>query len=156
MNNSNCSTSQQLNTSTSDGVAIRKDYLFTFEKLEVWQLAKKLCISVYGISKKFPSNELYGLTSQINRAAISVASNLAEGSSRTSQKDQAHFSQLAYSSLMEVACQLSIVQELGFVDNEKYAEIRGQIEGLSRKINALHRSQKKRATGGKMVEELRG
>ena len=126
-----------------------RDYLFTFEKLEVWQLAKKLCISIYGISKKFPSNELYGLTSQINRAAISVASNLAEGSSRTSQKDQAHFSQLAYSSLMEVACQLSIVQELGFVDNEKYVEIRGQIESLSRKINALHRSQKKRATGGK-------
>jgi four helix bundle protein len=149
MNNSNFSTSQPLNTSTSDGNAIRVDYLFPFEKLEVWQLAKKLCISVYGISKKFPSNELYGLTSQINRAAISVASNLAEGSSRTSQKDQAHFSQLAYSSLMEVACQLSIVQELGFVDNEKYAEIRREIEGLSRKINALHRSQKKRATGGK-------
>jgi four helix bundle protein len=149
MNNSNFSTSQPLNTSTSDGNAIRKDYLFPFEKLEVWQLAKELSIAIYSISKKFPSNELYGLTSQINRAAISVASNLAEGSSRTSQKDQAYFSQLAYSSLMEVACQLSIAQELGFVDKEEYAEIRQHIEGLSRKINALHRSQKERATEGK-------
>jgi len=61
VNNSNCSTSQPLNRSTSDGVAIRVDYLFTFEKLEVWQLAKKLCISVYGISNKFPSNVLHGL-----------------------------------------------------------------------------------------------
>jgi four helix bundle protein len=128
-------------------------YLFPFEKLEVWQLAKKLSIAIYGISKEFPSNELYGLTSQINRAAISVASNLAEGSSRTSQKDPAYFSQLAYSSLMEVACQLSIAQELGFVDNEEYAEIRQQIEVLSRKINALHRSQKERAT---KVEKLKG
>jgi len=113
------------------------------------------CTSLREYPKEVPtvgiisSQLVYGLTSQINRAAISVASNLAEGSSRTSQKDQAHFSQLAYSSLMEVACQLSIVQELGFVDNEKYAEIRREIEGLSRKINALHRSQKKRATAAK-------
>ena len=69
-------------------------YLFPFEKLEVWQLAKELALNIYNISKKFPSNEQYGLTSQINRAAISVASNLAEGSSRTSQKDQAYFHSL--------------------------------------------------------------
>ena len=104
MNNSNFSTSQPLNTSTSDGNAIRVAYLFPFEKLEVWQLAKELILAIYNVSKRFPANEQYGLINQINRAVISVASNLAEGSSRISQKDQAHFSQLAYGSLMEVAC----------------------------------------------------
>ena len=58
-----------------------KEYLFPFEKLEVWQLAKKLVLAVYNISKRFPANEQYGLISQKNRAVISVASNLAEGSS---------------------------------------------------------------------------
>ena len=94
---------------------MEKKYLFTFEKLEVWQLARKLVLAIYNISKNFPVNEQYGLTSQINRAVISVASNLAEGSSRISQRDQAHFSQLAYSSLMEVICQLNIAKELGFI-----------------------------------------
>ena len=81
---------------------MKKEYQFSFEKLEVWQLAKELVLQIYGISKKFPDSEKYGLMSQMNRAAVSVASNIAEGSSRISKKDQAHFSQLAYSSLMEL------------------------------------------------------
>lgn len=59
-----------------------REYLFPFEKLEVWQLAKELTLAIYNVSKRFPANEQYGLISQINRAVISVASNLAEGSSR--------------------------------------------------------------------------
>jgi four helix bundle protein len=80
----------------------------------------------------------------MTRAAISVASNLAEGSSRMSRKDQAHFSQIAYGSLMEVACQLNIAEELGFIKEEKYVELRQSIVILSSKINALSRSQKER------------
>lgn len=118
--------------------------MFSFEKLEVWQLAKELVIGIYKISKNFPVSEQYGLTSQITRAAISVASNLAEGSSRMSRKDQAHFSQIAYSSLMEVACQLNIAKELGFINEEKYVELHQSIVILSSKINALSRSQKER------------
>lgn len=123
---------------------MEKRYLFSFEKLEVWQLAKELVIGIYKISKNFPVSEQYGLTSQITRAAISVASNLAEGSSRMSRKDQAHFSQIAYSSLMEVACQLNIAKELGFINEEKYVELHQSIVILSSKINALSRSQKER------------
>jgi len=123
---------------------MEKKYLFSFEKLEVWQLAKKLVIGIYKISKNFPASEQYGLTSQMTRAAISVASNLAEGSSRMSRKDQAHFSQIAYGSLMEVACQLNIAEELGFIKKEKYVELRQSIVILSSKINALSRSQKER------------
>ena len=124
---------------------MNREYLFPFEKLEVWQLAKELILSIYDISKKFPSNEKYGLTSQINRAVISVASNLAEGSSRISKKDQAYFSQLAYSSLMEVVCQLNIGMDLDFLKKEEYTMLRQKIMVLSNKINALHRSQKERS-----------
>ena len=124
---------------------MNREYLFPFEKLEVWQLAKELVLSIYDISKKFPSNEKYGLTSQINRAVISIASNLAEGSSRISKKDQAYFSQLAYSSLMEVVCQLNIGMDLGYLKKEEYAMLRQKIMILSNKINALHRSQKVRS-----------
>jgi four helix bundle protein len=123
---------------------MEKRYLFSFEKLEVWQRAKELVIGIYKICKNFPASEQYGLTSQITRAAISVASNLAEGSSRMSRKDQAHFSQIAYSSLMEVACQLNIAEELGFIKEEKHVELRRSIVILSSKINALSRSQKER------------
>ncbi len=132
---------------------MEKEYLFPFEKLEAWQLARELVLAIYNVSKNFPANEQYGLISQINRAVISVASNLAEGSSRMSQKDQAHFSQLAYSSLMEVICQLNIAKELGFIRKEEYEKLRQSIMVLSSKINALRRSQKERAT---RVERLKG
>ena len=124
---------------------MNREHLFPFEKLEVWQLAKELVLSIYNISKKFPSDEKYGLTSQINRAVISVASNLAEGSSRISKKDQAYFSQLAYSSLMEVVCQLNIGMDLDYLKKEKYTTLRQKIMALSNKINALHRSQRERS-----------
>lgn len=119
-------------------------YLFPFEKLEVWHLAKKLVIDIYNISGNFPVSERYGLASQINRAVVSVASNLAEGSSRMSQKDQAHFSQFAYSSLMETICQLDIANDLKFIKSKEYGKLRQSIAVLSVKINALYRSQKRR------------
>ena len=124
---------------------MKKKYLFPFEKLKVWQLAKELVLAIYKVSRKFPLNEQYGLSNQIKRSAISVVSNLAEGSARFSQKDQAHFSQIAYSSLMEVICQLDISKDLDFIEDGDYENIRQKIMILSGKINALCRSQKKRA-----------
>ena len=121
------------------------DYKFPYEKLDVWQEAKALIIAIYGETAQFPTTEKYGLVSQINRAAVSVASNLAEGSGRTSLKDQAHFSQIAYSSLMEVSCQMVIACELEFVAEEKCQKIRQMISGIANKINALRNSQLKRA-----------
>lgn len=128
-----------------------KEYQFSFEKLEVWQLAKDLVLSIYSISKKFPANEKYGLVSQMNRAAVSIASNIAEGSSRMSKKDQAHFSQFAYSSLMELVCQLDICKDLDFIKEEDYLKIRNKIMILSNKINALYQSQKCRSEKLKKV-----
>lgn len=118
-----------------------QDYKFPFEKLQVWHLAKDFAKQVYCLTCDFPATERYGLTSQINRAAVSVMSNLAEGSSRTSRKDQAHFSQMSFSSLMEVACQLQLAQELDFISVEHYCIFRTLILELAAKINALRRSQ---------------
>lgn len=116
-------------------------HLYPFEKLRVWQDARHLVGAVYSETKRFPRSEIYGLTSQVNRAAVSVAANIAEGSARVSRKDQAHFSEIAYGSLMELAC-LSIVSvDLTFLRAEAEAKLRDQIESVSRQLNALRHSQ---------------
>jgi four helix bundle protein len=120
-------------------------YQFPFEKLEVWQCARKLVKTSYELTRSFPSEEKYGLSSQLNRAAVSVASNLAEGSSRMSFKDQGHFSQMAYSSLMEFACQITLAVDLGYTAPDKEHKLRQDINMLANKINALRTSQLLRA-----------
>lgn len=114
---------------------------FSFEKLEVWYLAKEFSKRIYAVTKKFPIEERFGLTAQLTRAAVSVASTIAEGSARASKKDQAHFSQLAYGSLMEIACQLIISCELGYLNNTEYQELRDKMEKISNKLNALRNYQ---------------
>ena len=114
---------------------------YPFEKLRVWDGARRLVGEVYGVTKGFPHSEIYGLSSQINRAAVSVAANLAEGSARTSRKDQAHFSKLAYRSLMELACLLILGVDLEFALPEDESRLREAIEALSRQINALRNKQ---------------
>jgi len=116
-------------------------YQFSFEKLIVWSDSKELVIMIYNISRQFPEDEKFGLTNQIRRAAISVSSNLAEGTSRITNKDKAHFSTMAFSSLMEVLNQLIIANELNYVSQEDYSKIRKQIEKVSNKLNALRKSQ---------------
>jgi four helix bundle protein len=111
---------------------------FSFEKLEVWQDAKGLTHLVYKATKNFPSEEKYGLVSQLRRAVISVTSNIAEGSSRMSSKDQAHFYHLAFSSLMEVLSQIIISFELGYIPEEESFRI--EISKIANKLNSLRKS----------------
>ena len=85
-------------------------YIFSFEKLNVWQLSLTFANDIYKITKSFPVEERYGLTNQLRRASISIASNLAEGSSRSNRNDKARFTQIAFGSLMEVLCQLTIAK----------------------------------------------
>ena len=115
--------------------------MFGFRKLQVWQMAKELVIEIYRLTREFPAEEKFGLVSQINRAAISVVSNLAEGSGRVSRKDQAHFTQISFGSLMELACQLEISKELGFVDEESWKSINGKMKIVAEKLLALRSSQ---------------
>src|ERR1700752_3177681 len=117
---------------------------YPFEKLRVWQAARALAKETYLATSKFPQRELYGLTSQCNRAAVSVAANLAEGSSRQSRRDQAHFSEIAYASLMELACLFVLCCHLGFLSRETESQLRSSIEQLSLQMNALHRGQRAR------------
>jgi four helix bundle protein len=124
-------------------VNTKTEYKLPFEKLQTWHMAKDFAKRIYEATGQFPPSQQYGLTSQMQRAAVSVMSNIAEGSARTSRKDQAHFSQLAYSSLMEAACQLHLAQEIGFVSVDEYNDLRETIMELSVKINALRRSQLK-------------
>lgn len=113
---------------------------FSFEKLEVWQDARRLANMIYEQTKNFPDHEKFGLTNQMRRAAISVSSNIAEGSSRTSTKDQAHFYQIAFSSLMELLNQVIISNDLLFLSEESEQIFRSQIEKTANKINALRKS----------------
>lgn len=117
---------------------------YPFEKLRVWQAARELAKQVYLVTSKFPQREIYGLTSQCNRAAVSVAANLAEGSSRQSRKDQAHFSEIAYGSLAELACLLILCRDVGILSGDSEHALRSIIEQTSLQLNALHRSQRSR------------
>ncbi|MBL9179508.1 MAG: four helix bundle protein [Verrucomicrobiaceae bacterium] len=119
---------------------------FPFEKLEVWQDARKLVRSVYECADSFPSSECFGLTSQLTRASVSVANNLAEGSGRSSLKDQAHFSSQAYASLMETACDLILATDLGFTSGEKTDPILNQTYDFSVRVHNLRESQLRRAS----------
>lgn len=116
-------------------------YSFSFEKLNVWQNSREISKQIYQITNDFPSQEKYGLVTQMRRAIISVVSNIAEGSSRNTSKDQAHFYNTAFSSLMEVLSQLILSLDLGFITNEKYTDLRVSIEKIANQINSLRNSQ---------------
>ena len=116
-------------------------YTFSFEKLNVWIDSKELVKQIYLITKKFPSEEKFGLTNQLTRASISVASNLAEGTSRNTNKDKAHFSTMSFSSLMEVLNQIIIAKELNFIKESDYQTLRSEVEKISNKLNALRKAQ---------------
>ena len=122
----------------------KTQHIFSFEKLDVWKESKDLTVQVYKLTSAFPDEEKYGLVSQMRRAAISVCSNIAEGCSRTSAKDQAYFFQLAYSSLMELLNQMMISVELEFSKESVLVNNRTQIEKISNKLNALRKSTLKR------------
>lgn len=119
----------------------KASYQFSFEKLDVWKLSVELVKEIYKITKRFPDEEKFGLISQLRRAAISISSNLAEGSSRTTNKDKAHFTKVSFGSLMELLCQLIISSELGFIDETELSKLRNRIEEISNKLNALRNYQ---------------
>ena len=90
-----------------------------FRNLKVWQKGFEIAKSTYNLTKKFPTEEKFGLISQMNRASISITSNIAEGSSRRSEKDYFRFLEIALGSCFEIESQLIISIELGFVENEQ-------------------------------------
>jgi four helix bundle protein len=117
--------------------------VYSFEKLDCWQQARQLAVWTYKATKEFPSEEKFGIISQMRRAAISIASNIAEGTSRKTAKDQSHFSTIAYSSTIELLNDFIISNDLGYLSNENYTEGRERIEKQTLLIAGLRKSQQK-------------
>ena len=114
--------------------------MFGFEKLAVWQKAIQYAEAIYVATRKFPNDERFGLRSQLRRAAISVSSNIAEGSSRSSKKDFSRFVEIGYGSLLETVSQLYIAQNQKFIAIEESTDLRDRAEELARMMSGLKNS----------------
>lgn len=114
--------------------------MFGFERLEVWDKAIRFADTVYSTTRRFPSEERFGLTNQIRRAAVSISSNLAEGSARNSRKDFARFVEIATGSLFEVISQSYIARNQGFLSSEDFQILYDAAEEQGRMLSGLHRS----------------
>ena len=118
--------------------------VYSFEKLKAWQEAKKLVVEVYHLLDGFPQFEKYALCDQIRRAIISVPSNIAEGTGRMSIKEQIHFLEVAYGSLMETYNQLLIAIELTYITEESVETIKPSIDAAAKMINGLRNANIKK------------
>lgn len=116
-----------------------KDAKYSYKKLEAYKEAKTLVKQVYALLKKFPKEEQYALCDQLRRAVISVPSNIAEGSGHTSAKDQAHFFEMAFGSLMEVDCQIDVARDLDYVSLEELEKITVQISQVAALLSGMRR-----------------
>ena len=119
---------------------------YAFENMKAWQEARKLVIEVYRLLDAFPKFETYALCDQIRRSVVSVSSNLAEGSGRFSLKEQLHFYEIAYGSLMETYNQLILAADLKYIGGDNLEELRPQIDSVARMLNGLRSSLLKKAT----------
>jgi four helix bundle protein len=115
-------------------------YSFSFERLDVWKKSRILTSKLYKATFDFPDHEKFGIVGQIRRASISVCSNIAEGSSRKSGKDQGHFYNMSFSSLMEVLNQLIISNDLGYIKDDVLTDLRNDIHSVSQMLNGLSKS----------------
>ena len=116
------------------------DQLFAFEELEVYQIARQYVKNVYLLSEAFPAKEDFALTSQIRRSAVSITSNLAEGTSRFSLKDKSHFIEIAYGSLMETYSQIQVASDLEYISQDSMTQIAPLVKELRNKLSALRKS----------------
>jgi four helix bundle protein len=112
----------------------------TYSDLEVWQAAMDLAEGVYRITKTFPKEELYTLTSQLRRAAVSVPSNIAEGKGRSSERELIQFLHYSRGSLFEMETQIAIARRLGYVDAMQAQGLLHQTVRVGQLLNGLIRS----------------
>jgi four helix bundle protein len=109
----------------------------SFRDLIAWQKAMTLVTEIYRTTDSFPQREIYGLTNQVRRAGVSVASNIAEGKGRLSKKEFVHFLSQARGSLLEAQTQLEIGRNLGFLSNESFNDLDSKAQEVGRIINGL-------------------
>jgi four helix bundle protein len=115
-----------------------------FRQLKVWEKSHSLTLRIYQITKSFPREEVFSLTSQMRRACSSIPMNIAEGCGRGTSKEYAHFLQIAVGSSYELDYQILLAKDLDYVDNANYTELNGEISSLQKQLVSL--LQKVRAT----------
>ncbi|MDO9512217.1 MAG: four helix bundle protein [Bacteroidales bacterium] len=108
-----------------------------FREYDIWQGSIKFAKEIHTLTSNFPSDEKFGLISQIRRASVSIASNIAEGSSRTSEKEFAHFLEIAIGSSFEVETQLFISKEIGYIKDSELTKSIKELHIIQKQINAL-------------------
>ncbi len=128
------------------------NHVYAFERLAAWQMARQAIKQIYLKTKNFPKEELFGITSQIRRAGISISCNLAEGSGRTSEGQQTHFYQIAYASALEVVSLLVVSNDIEILSDEDYAFLRNEMEKVTWAIYRLMSSNQNPGQG-KAVRE---
>jgi four helix bundle protein len=118
--------------------------MINFREIEFWKRSRHLAIEVYRVTNTFPKNELYGLTSQIRRCAISIPSNIAEGSGRSSKKDFARFLDMSIGSAHELETQIDIAHEISFINTSDFRRLNKElieiIKMISRYNNQIRQS----------------
>jgi len=114
-----------------------KSQINTYKDLIVWQKSMDLVIEVYKLTEYFPKSEIYGLTSQMRRCAVSIPSNIAEGRRRGSKKDYRHFLIIAYGSGAELETQIEIVKRLPFSENINFIKVDGLLNEVMRMLNKM-------------------
>ena len=112
---------------------------FSFENLDVYNKAVDFVSNIYSLTKAFPKEEMFGLTSQIRRAAVSIPSNVSEGSAR-SKKDFSRFIDMARGSVFECVTMLQISFKQGYINNEKSDDLKNKLTDLSKMLSGLKRS----------------
>lgn len=112
----------------------------SFEQLIVWQKSAELAKSVYAITKSFPSSEKFALTDQIQRSAVSVSANIAEGFGRNSIADKTHFYVISYGSLLETKSHLLVAHKIGYIDETSLKNAIILITDIQKLINASRKS----------------
>ncbi|MCE4565766.1 four helix bundle protein [Maribellus sp. CM-23] len=113
-----------------------------FKHLKIWQKGINLVVDIYKTSQNFPSEELYGLTSQMRRSAVSIPSNIAEGSGRNSDKDFSRFLDISLGSSFELETQIIIAHKLSFINDEKFNELTHDVQEEQKMITGLQKSLK--------------
>jgi len=118
----------------------------SYQDLEVWQKAMDLVVMCYQTTKDFPRSELYGLASQLQRAAVSIPANIAEGRERKYSKEFAQHLSIAYSSLAELETHIKIAQRLNYINSDKTKHLLEKTAEIGRMINGLRNSIVKRVS----------
>src|SRR5438552_9559118 len=105
-----------------------------FKQLDVWRLAQELALDIYRETKIFPREELYGLTDQIRRAAVSIPANIAEGCGRDGDADFARFVQMAFGSACELECHLLLARDLGLISSSNHVAVESKLISVKRML----------------------